>query len=137
MTGEQQDHIKGINQRFTEFNHAKYTAGVKEHKDLLSSLPVTSLGIHALEEVADLVNYLYSLNDNLELIRTRLTALKEELQSKIPTYSADHHLLLRMFGLKYTGDFGSIYKYAEFTVDELEELYDPIRRVEAIERLLG
>lgn len=130
MTGEQQDHIKGINQRFTEFNHAKYTAGVKEHKDLLSSLPVTSLGIHALEEVADLVNYLYSLNDNLELIRTRLTALKEELQSKIPTYSADHHL-------KYTGDFGSIYKYAEFTVEELEELYDPIRRVEAIEVILN
>lgn len=114
MTGEQQDHIKGINQRFTEFNHAKYVAGVKEHKDLLSSLPVTSLGIHALEEVADLVNYLYSLNDNLELIRTRLTALKAVLQETVDDAIQCNE-----------------------SVSFLEELYDPVRRVEAIEVILN
>lgn len=114
MTGEQQDHIRGINQRFTEFNHAKYTAGVKEHKNLLSSLPVASLGNHALEEVADLVNYLYSLNDNLELIRIRLTAMKESQQELVDVAIENNHSL-----------------------HTIEALYDPIRRVEAIERLLG
>lgn len=113
MTGEQQEHIEGINKRFTEFNHAKYTAGVKEHKSLLSSLPVTSLGVHALEEVADLVNYLYSLNDNLELIRTRLTALKDLLQETVDDCIANNESL-----------------------ELIEEVYDPVRRVEAIERIL-
>lgn len=114
MTGEQQDHIKGINKRFTEFNHAKYTAGVKEHKNLLSSLPVTSLGIHALEEVADLVKYLYSLNDNLELIRTRLTALKNILQAEVQM-AIDNNQPIWF----------------------IEDRYDSVRRVTAIERLLG
>ena len=126
MTGEQQDHIQGINQRFTEFNHSKYTAGVKEHKNLLSSLPVTSLGVHALEEVADLVNYLYSLNDNLELIRTRLTALKESL-TRISDDYFDADWKLVVYGHLTT---------PHPSVEELENHYDPIRRVEAIETIL-
>ena len=113
LNPEQLQHITSINERITAFNRKKYELGALEHKGFLGALPVLILLQALLEEVVDIINYLYSALDNLEKVKTRLTALKELLQVSVDFDIANNE-----------------------TVGVIEQEYDPIRRIEAIERLL-
>ena len=114
LNPEQLEHITSINERITAFNRKKYELGALEHKGFLGALPVLVLLQALLEEVVDIINYLYSALDNLERVRTRLTALKESLQEVI-----DGHIAGGMT-----------------SVGILDDKYDAIRRVQGIEAIL-
>jgi hypothetical protein len=113
LNPEQLQHITSINERITAFNRKKYELGALEHKGFLGALPVLVLLQALLEEVVDIINYLYSALDNLERAKTRLTALKELLQETVDDCIANNESL-----------------------ELIEDVYDPIRRIEAVEALL-
>ena len=67
--------------------------------------------------------------EDLERVRTRLTALKEQIATTNYYeydwfYSADEWI----YPLSYADDYP--------TVGDIEDRYDPVRRIEAIERIL-
>lgn len=123
LNPEQLEHITSINERITAFNRKKYELGALEHKGFLGALPVLVLLQALLEEVVDIINYLYSALDNLERAKTRLTALKELEEIDDRVFSADLWDR-RPIGLHL------------LTIREAERRYDRTRRIEAIMEIL-
>ena len=66
---EVSDQQAKIVKQFSREHKAKYFMGAIEHTDngLLQEVPPAKLVEFAIEEVLDLVSYLYTLRDNLEV----------------------------------------------------------------------
>lgn len=66
MNSEQYDHLDRIQNDFITAHTEKFTKGVKEHKSQLhKDYTKEQLLDFALEEVLDLVSYLYTLKEHL------------------------------------------------------------------------
>jgi hypothetical protein len=67
MTDAQQSHLADIQMSFVKEHRAKFERGAEEHKTLLhKDFTASELLTMALEEVQDLVSYLYTLRDKLD-----------------------------------------------------------------------
>lgn len=66
MNNEQKSHLADIQLNFIKEHQAKFTKGAEEHKTQLhKDFTKEQLLDFALEEVLDLVSYLYTLRDKL------------------------------------------------------------------------
>lgn len=66
MNEEQQSHLANIQLNFIKEHHAKFTRGAEEHKTQLhEDFSADQLLELAIEEVIDLVSYLYTLRTKL------------------------------------------------------------------------
>ena len=113
MTPDQIQHREQIILDYSNSYRAIYDAGAIEHGGLMTDLPVKKLAEEALNEFQDGYAYVHTLLHNADKVRIRLQQLKDIFQEQIDKGIQDNT-----------------------TVWLLEELYDPIRRIEAIERLI-
>lgn len=114
ITPQQEHHREQIIQDFGDSYRPIYTRGAKEYQTKMYELPVFMMVQEGMNENQDGYAYGHVAKSQLEKVRTRLTALKEQIQETVDA---------------------SI-KGEDTPVFIIEKLYDPIRRIEAIERLL-
>lgn len=66
MTEQQEQHVKGIAEKFAKLMSAKYEKGVKEHGGNLWEVDMHQMVEMALEEAIDQVVYLMTLKEQLD-----------------------------------------------------------------------
>lgn len=66
MTEEQQNHVKGIAEKFATLMSTKYEKGVKEHGGNLWEVGIHDMVDMALDEAIDQVVYLMTLKEQLD-----------------------------------------------------------------------
>lgn len=126
MNLTQHQHLEKIIKDYTESYKKIYIAGAIEHGGLMTDLPVKKLAEEALNEAQDSYAYNHTLLTNLDRVRTRLQQLKNTLSlEKYEWFDADARIK------KGPRPEGWI-----TTVGDIDDYYDPIRRIEAIERIL-
>lgn len=129
MSPDQIQHREQIILDYSNSYRAIYDAGAIEHGGLMTDLSVERLAKESLNEAQDSYAYNHTLLTNLDRVRTRLQQLKDTLEKRLPVYSAD-------LNLKIAKEYRPTWENSQYTVGELEELYDPIRRINAIIEIL-
>lgn len=137
MTPDQIQHREQIILDYSNSYRAIYDAGAIEHGGLMTDLPVKKLAEEALNEFQDGYAYVHTLLHNADKVRIRLQQLKDILAEDY----IDH------YGWVFDADEKIIDENDDefsdptpisylWTIDLIDYAYDPIRRIEAIERIL-
>lgn len=113
MNDLQKQHLEAIIKDYTKSYKEIYKAGAKEHKTIMSTLPVYMMAQEAMCEAQDGYAYNHVVKSQLDKVRTRLQQLKDSLQAEV-----------------------DICTQTNSPVGIIEHVYDPIRRIEAIETIL-
>ena len=132
LSAQQQDHVREIITDYTAEYVVTYTRGAKEYGSLMSDLPALQMIKEAKQEAQDNYAYNHVAESQLEKVRTRLTALKELLEEK---HLDQHDWLFNADVSMKLNSRPRMFRASE-PVGLLDDIYDPIRRIEAIERIL-
>lgn len=113
MNTDQINHREQIIMDWSNSYRPIYDKGAKEHQTVMSTLPVMMMVKEGMNESMDNYAYNHVAKSQLERVRTKLIQLKEKFQAEVD--DAIH---------------------GNESLEHLENIYDPIRRIEAIERIL-
>lgn len=113
MTPQSQADLDYLMDSYNTNYPKRFIAGSKKYNTLLSDKSALQNAFDTREELWDGIAYINFNIQKLEKVRTRLTALKEQLQENVYTCIQNNESL-----------------------ELLEEVYDPIRRIDAIMDIL-
>ena len=137
MTPDQIQHREQIILDYSNSYRAIYDAGAKEYGTVMSTLPAYQMAKEAMAEAQDGYAYNHVVKSQLDRVRIRLQQLKDILAEDY----IDH------YGWVFDADEKIIDENDDefsdptpisylWTIDLIDYAYDPIRRIEAIERIL-
>jgi len=113
MTPQSQADLDYLMDSYNSNYPKRFITGSLKYNTLLSEKSALRNAFDTREELWDGIAYINFNIQKLEQVRTRLTALKETLQEQVDDYIQSNESL-----------------------EHIEDAYDPIRRIEAIERIL-